>query len=107
MSSKIETSAAHALTASAPSAFSLAARLTLWYAVSAFALVLFSTGFLYWALVGMLDRVDDQFLHNEIRLMSPLLYDRSENDEALRKEVELESEVYVRLLDGDGRMMVE
>ncbi len=107
MSSKTETSGERALAASAPSAFSLATRLTLWYAVSAFALVLFSTGFLYWALVGMLDRVDDQFLHNEIRLMSPLLYDRSENDEALRKEVELESEVYVRLLDGDGRMMVE
>ncbi len=106
MSLKIAARSKRSPGGAAPSRWSLAARLTIWYAGSAFALVLFATGVLYWALVANLDRVDDQFLHNEIHLMRTLLRE-PENVNALKQEVELESEVYVRLLDGDGRMMVE
>lgn len=103
MSLKIAASDKRAPRGDAPARFSLAARLTFWYATSAFSLVLFATGVLYWALVNNLDRVDDQFLQNEIRLMRTLLGDVK----ALKKEIEVESEVYVRLLDGDGRLMAE
>src|SRR5579885_1099280 len=42
--------------------WSIALRLTVWYAAAGFALVLVATGYLYWALVRNLDREDDQFL---------------------------------------------
>ncbi len=42
--------------------WSLALRLTLWYAASAFALVLVATGYLYVALVGQLVEEDDEWL---------------------------------------------
>jgi len=91
----------------APSRFSLAARLTVWYAITAFSLVLFATGVLYWALVTNLDRVDDQFLQNEIHLTRTLLHDLPASLDALEREVEVDSDMYVRILDGDGRLMVE
>ncbi len=107
MSLKIAARAKRAGAGAVPSRFSLAARLTVWYASTAFLLVLLATGIMYWVLVTNLDRVDDQFLHNEIRLIRTLLHDRPENAETLKNEVETESEVYVRLLDADGRLMAE
>jgi len=56
-----------------PRPWSLAARLTAWYAGSAFALVLVTTGFLYWALVQNLDREDEQALRAPVRDMRALL----------------------------------
>jgi len=44
--------------------WSLATRLTLWYAASSFVLIAASTGFLYWALVHKLEAEDD---HQERR----------------------------------------
>ena len=41
---------------------SLAARLTIYYALSSFALVLLATGYLYWVLADQLDRENDRFL---------------------------------------------
>ena len=46
--------------------WSLAARLTAWYAGSAFLLLAAATGFLYWALVRNLDQEDDQHLANQV-----------------------------------------
>src|SRR6266545_2653196 len=46
--------------------WSLALRLTLWYAVSAFALVLAATGYLYWALARELVREDDEWLAGKV-----------------------------------------
>jgi two-component system heavy metal sensor histidine kinase CusS len=53
--------------------WSLAARLTAWYAGSAFGLVLVTTGFLYWALVQNLDREDELALQEPVRNLRTLL----------------------------------
>src|SRR4029077_5914686 len=71
----------------APRAWSLAARLTAWYAGSAFLLVLSATGFLYWALAYNLDREDDEFLAAKVRAVRSLL-DGELRGDALIREVE-------------------
>ena len=93
--------------------WSLGARLTVWYAVSAFALVTIVTGLLYWTLVDSLDRQDDRFLANNIQVLHGLLRNPSGGMAALRQEVAWEfafrqyAEVYVRILDDQGRVVVE
>jgi two-component system heavy metal sensor histidine kinase CusS len=93
--------------------WSLAARLTAWYAGSAFLLILAATGFLYWALVSNLDREDDQFLADKVRLLRALLRDRPEDLRALRQEAEWEwaasqyAQFSVRVLDEYGQPIIE
>ncbi len=53
-------------TGAEPRMWSLALRLTLWYAGSAFALVLVTTGYLYLALVGQLVEEDDEWLAGKV-----------------------------------------
>lgn len=67
--------------------WSLAARLTLWYAGSAFLLVLVATGYLYWALVRQLDREDDQFLADKVAAVRAVLDARPGDGAALKREV--------------------
>src|SRR5437762_14216032 len=71
-----------------PAPGSLALRLTLWYAGSAFLLILLATGFLYQVLGANLDREDDQFLADKIQFLSTLLRDHADDARALRQEVE-------------------
>ena len=59
--------------------WSLAARLTAWYAGSAFLLLLGATSFLYWALVANLDREDDQILADKVHLLRGIFRDRPED----------------------------
>jgi two-component system heavy metal sensor histidine kinase CusS len=86
-------------------AWSLAARLTAWYAGTAFALVLGATGFLYWALEANLDREDDESLADEARVLAAALRDRPGDLSTVRREAELASAarqyapLYVRVLD--------
>jgi hypothetical protein len=56
-------------------AWSLAARLAVWYAGSAFLLVLLATGYWYWVLVANLDREDDELLADKVRVVRKLLRD--------------------------------
>src|SRR5438309_4326354 len=70
------------------SRWSLAARLTAWYAGSAFLLILGATGFLYWALIANLDREDDHLLAAKVHILRRALRDRPGNVAALRQEVE-------------------
>lgn len=92
---------------------SLAARLTLWYTVAAFSVVLASTAYLYWALGRNLDREDDEFLADQIHILRGLLRDRPLDDSGIKQEVEWESSVrqyarvYIRILDEDGRTLAE
>lgn len=85
--------------------WSLAARLTLWYSISAFVLVLFAVGYLYWALTASLDREADRFLGDEIHIIRGILRDRPDDANAIKQEVEWESadrlfaQLYVRILD--------
>src|SRR5260370_12264234 len=93
--------------------WSLAARLTAWYAGSAFLLILAATGFLYWALDANLDREDDQFLADKVHLLRVLLRDRPDDFAALRHEVQGDwavrqsAQIYVRIMDQDGRLILE
>jgi two-component system heavy metal sensor histidine kinase CusS len=93
--------------------WSLAARLTAWYAGSALVLLLAATGFLYWVLVANLDREDDQFLAHKIQIVRTVLKERADDLAALKQEAEWEGagtqhgRVYVRILDEDGRTIIE
>jgi two-component system heavy metal sensor histidine kinase CusS len=93
--------------------WSLAARLTAWYAAGAFALVLVVTGFLYWALVSSLDREDDEELADKVRVLRAALRDGGGDLAALRQQAEWGwaarqyALVHVRVLGEDGRVVVE
>jgi two-component system heavy metal sensor histidine kinase CusS len=93
--------------------WSLAARLTAWYAGSAFVLVLVATSFLYWALVNSLNRQDDATLAGKVLILRTLLRERPGDEAALRQEVEEGSwtaqhgPVWVRILDDRGRLVMQ
>src|SRR5262245_29156584 len=85
--------------------WSLAARLTAWYAGSAFALVLLATGFLYWFLVVNFDREDSETLADEIHILRALLRDWPDDSIEIKQEVQEEwaarryVRIYIRILD--------
>ena len=93
--------------------FSLAARLTTWYAISAFGVVLASTGFLYWVLVVNLARETDETLADQVHILRSILADRPGDIAALEQEVEWElaarqhAPIFVRILSDDHRTVVE
>jgi two-component system heavy metal sensor histidine kinase CusS len=93
--------------------WSLAARLTAWYAGSAFVLVLAAVAFLYWALVTTLEREDDEFLADKARVILAILRDDPGDARELRQEVERESgprptgQVLLRVVDPSGHVVVE
>ena len=95
------------------SSWSLAARLTAWYASSAFALILLATGFLYWALSRSLDREDDQLLADRVRTLGDLLRGRPGDAAVVRREVvataqaRLSIPLYIRLIDRGGSPLAE
>lgn len=92
---------------------SLAARLTTWYTLSAFALILGTTGFLYHKLISSLDKEKDQMLADQVQVVRALLRDRPDDVAALRQEVEWESgarryaQVYLRVMDAQGGLVSE
>src|SRR5947209_6578199 len=93
--------------------WSLAARLTAWYAGSAFLLILAATGFLYWALVTNLDREDDQYLADKVHILRVFLREKPHDAAPLKQEAEWEwaasqhAQFSVRILDESGRAIVE
>jgi two-component system heavy metal sensor histidine kinase CusS len=94
-------------------ASSIAARLTLWYGASAFALVLAATGFLYWALSANLEREGSEALADHVQILRLMLRDHPGDLALLRQEVEVESSarqharVFLRVLSADGRILTE
>jgi two-component system heavy metal sensor histidine kinase CusS len=93
--------------------WSLAARLTAWYAGSAFVLVLAATGSLYWALVASLDRDDDASLAGAARAVRAALRQKSDDPAwpSLEAEVLREGQppekIFLRLLREDGSVVVQ
>jgi two-component system, OmpR family, heavy metal sensor histidine kinase CusS len=93
--------------------WSLAARLTAWYTGAAFVLVLGATLFLYETLLSSLEREDDEFLQDKVRVLQVLLRDRPGDAAELAREVERESvarpsgQVYVRVLGLGGTSLAE
>ena len=83
----------------------LAFRLTAWYVLAGLALVVFTTGSLYFLLVAELQKSTDLFLADKMNVLRTMLRERPEDTDALREEIELESaarryqQFYIRLLD--------
>jgi two-component system heavy metal sensor histidine kinase CusS len=96
-----------------PRPWSLATRLTAWYAASAFALVLAAAGYLYWTSVSNLDREDDQLLGDRVRALRAVMASRPGDSAAIRREVEEEWEahermrVHMRIKDDGGHVVAE
>jgi two-component system heavy metal sensor histidine kinase CusS len=93
--------------------WSLASRLTLWYAASTFTLIATATGLLYWVLVRNVNREEDQFLVDSIQIMRELLRDRPNDFVSLRQEVEWEgaarqyTRMFMRVVDQQGAVIME
>ena len=93
--------------------WSIISRLTVWYACSAFGLVVLATSVLYGALVSNLDREDDQFLADIVHIVRAFLRDRPDDTAGLKRAVEWEwasrqyAQVLVRILDENGLAIVE
>jgi two-component system heavy metal sensor histidine kinase CusS len=93
--------------------WSLAARLTAWYAGSSFILVLGATGFLYWGLVTSLGQEDDEELVDKVHVLRTILRDRPGDLAAIRQQAALgwearqHDQVQMRLLDQGGQVLVE
>lgn len=92
---------------------SIATRLTIWYAASAFVLVAMATGLLYWVLATNVDQDDDRFLVDTIEIVRALIRERPNDLSALEQEVQWEgatrryARVFIRVLDPDDRLIIE
>jgi two-component system, OmpR family, heavy metal sensor histidine kinase CusS len=93
--------------------WSLAARLTAWYAASSFLLVILATSYLYWAMETSLESEDDALLADKVRAVRAVLQKRPADTASIRREVEdrwraRENETtYVRVTGEHGQILVE
>ncbi|SRR5579871_856717 len=92
---------------------SLAARMTLWYALSTFSLVLMASGFLYHALSESLAHDEDALLSEKFQNLTVRMDDRTSDLNDLREFVgELpmwyrNASFWTRILDDQGRLLTE
>jgi two-component system, OmpR family, heavy metal sensor histidine kinase CusS len=104
MSSKPSRSAWAAL----PPRRTLAFRLSAAYSLAGLMLVILATASLYIVLRTELDRSTELFLADKLHVLRTMLRERPDDEDALREEIELESEArryqqfYIRLLDNHG-----
>lgn len=93
--------------------WSITARLTLLYTLSAFGLLFLVTEFFYWSLVGNLRSEDHQFLTDKIQVLRVILRERSDDIEPLEEEVKWEgsarrfAKYYSRILDDENHNLME
>ncbi len=82
---------------------SIAARLTIWYALLSVALIASAGGVLYWVLADRLRQEDDRFLASKIAEVRAVLLLHPSDYTALREEVQHEAEtlpgIYIRVLN--------
>ena len=92
--------------------WSIASRLTLFYTLSTFGLLLLATVVLYWGLKRSLEMEDMELLADKINVMRLILRERAEEMEPLKEELEWESgqrrynKYYGRLLNEYGRVVL-
>jgi two-component system heavy metal sensor histidine kinase CusS len=95
--------------------WSLAARLTLWYALSSFALVFCATSLLYIALVHSLDQDADRFLTDRMQDVRLILQTHGPGTPGTELSDELEEEsnprqhtpIFFRVTDQSGKLVAE
>jgi len=92
---------------------SIALRMTVWYALSAFTLISAATGILYWVLATNLEQEDIRALQdnvNNVKLMlqssEPSVVPEQQGPQ-LSSSTERRPEVYFRVLDANARIIVE
>jgi len=93
--------------------WSIAARLTVLYTLSAFGILVLAAAFLHWALVENLHREDGQFLADKVTLLRTILSQNAADPDSLKEEVEWETaalhfaKYYARVLDGQGKTLIQ
>ncbi len=94
--------------------WSLAARLTAYYASSAFLIVSLVTGYLYWAMVRNVDLEDDRLLADRVtELQHSILQSQPRDMGAIQREVDeawqarQNTQLYIRLLAVDGTLVTQ
>ena len=93
--------------------WSVTGRLSLWYAVSAFALLAAGTGFLYWVLVATLDAEDEEDIQEKVAVITKIMTEQPQDLAELKQEVEERpsvqraSPVLARVLQSDGSVVTE
>lgn len=92
---------------------SIALRMTIWYALSAFTLICAATGFLYWVLATNLQREDLRVLQDNLNNVRLLLQSSAPSVSLDRRDEEPVSspgqspQVYFRVLDDHGQTVIE
>ena len=92
---------------------SIAWRLSIWYAGSAFLLLAVGTGFLYFALARSFDRENTEYVTEKTRTLETLLREHPGQEATVQWEVQGESganpsiRVFSRVLDADKKLVVE
>jgi two-component system heavy metal sensor histidine kinase CusS len=93
--------------------WSIVARLTILYTVSAFAMLVLAAGFLHWTLVVNFHREDAQFLADKVHLLRTILGKTPADPDDLKEEVEWETaalhfaKYYARVLNAQGHTLIE
>ncbi len=86
--------------------------MALWYVLSAFALIIVATGLLYWVLVNGMYREDLHDLRDNLENASLLLgssigHQDASVPQAARRARGHRPDIYVRVLDSNGRVLIE
>ena len=93
--------------------WSLVSRLTLWFSISTFILVLIATISLYWSLARTLQHEDDLLISDRVQAMSHLLKSEPGNLQAIKDRVEREwvtrqfERIFVKILDQSGKTVTQ
>ncbi len=91
--------------------WSLAARLTVWYGASSFALVLAASVILYEGLKSGLEQEDIRLLSDKVLIFIAMLREKPSNMNGVRRVVEFEmtvrqhEKIYSQITDGQGRVL--
>ncbi len=92
--------------------WSIAARLTVLYTLSAFGILFLALSFLYWEISDDLHNQEDRSLVDEITTLRAIIGEHPNEPELLQAEVEVESTVrpftkyYARILDEAGQVVI-
>ncbi len=94
---------------------SITTRLTLFYSLAAFMLLVFVVLFSYWEMTSIFKKADNQFLMDEMDTLASILRNKPNDFVALRQEVdevprtvnEIVYFYYLRILDQNNQMLIE
>ncbi|HUZ06328.1 MAG TPA: hypothetical protein VMV89_02450, partial [Candidatus Paceibacterota bacterium] len=93
--------------------WSIVARLTGLYTLSAFGMLVLAAAFLHWTLAVNFRREDGQFLADKVHLLRTILSQNNAEADSLKEEVEWETaalhfaKYYARVLDQRGHTLIE